>query len=201
MGYGTSRRIVIRMLGHLKVLEKRATIQFAAENPSRLAYALREALYASQFYPDMKRFWELRRKYRFDVREGCVVARYEEIDKPLDEFEFAVVDAKVIGETPASRADDLGAIAQEALSQATLPGVSTLDAVIGGVLKYSAQCEEVYFPDAILTEAEKERLYRWATGDGWKIVDNEEEGITLTQKGVPEAIVWKPKEGGENDDK
>ncbi len=194
MGYGTSRRIVIRMLGHLKVLEKRATIQFAAENPSRLAYALREALFASQFYPDMKHFWVLKKKYRFDVRDGCVIARYEEIDRDIGEFEFAVVNAKIIGETPASRADDLGAIAQEALSMATLPGVSTLDAVIGGAIKYSPQCEEIYFPDAVLTEAEKERLYRWATGEGWKIVDNEDEGITLTQKGVPEAIVWKPSE-------
>jgi hypothetical protein len=192
LGYATSRRTVIRMLGHLKVLEKRATIQFAAENPSRLAYAIREALFAAQFYPDFIRFKELRKKYRFEVREGCVIARYEEMDKSVDEFEFAVVDAKVIGETAASRADDLGALAQEALSTATLPGVSTLDAVIGGTIKYSPQCEEVYFPDAILTENEKERLFRWAVGEGWKIIDNEEDGITLTQKGVPEAIVWKP---------
>lgn len=189
--------MVTRILGYTNLLEKKATIKFNTEDPHRLAYWLREGLYAAEYHEPFRHLAALRDLYRFEVHRGCVIARYEPLVRRED-VDLATVDAEILSQSPDGIAAEMGEIMDAALSSTSLVGIVTLDEIIGGALKYGKAVEEIHYPDARLDEVELARLWRWTSVEGWKIIDSEEAGITLTQRDVPSEICWTPK-GGEKD--
>lgn len=190
MGYSTSRRTVTKMIGHLRLLEKRATIKFNTDDPSRLAYHLREALHAATFHDSFKPIAQLRDYYVFEVHPGFVIARWTGVSKK--ENLAGRLNAQIMSQDPNALAAEWGDEMDEALSGTTITEVSTLDEIIGAMIKYGRTVDEVYFPDSGLNVHDKERLYRWAVAEKWSMIDSEEEGLTLTQKDVPAEICWLP---------
>jgi hypothetical protein len=183
---------VTRILGHVKILEKKVTVRFNTADPQKLAYWLREGLFAARYHDAFRHIAQLSTLYRFEVHPGSVIARYEPSLRSED-VEMARVDAEILSQDPDAIASEMGDILDAALSSTTLVEVTNLDEIIGSAIKYGKAVEEIVYPDARLSEDDMGRLFRWASVEGWKIVDQEEAGITLTQREVPVEICWRPK--------
>ncbi len=76
----------------------------------------------------------------------------------------------------------------------TVPEVNTVLAIVGAVLTHKAS--EMYFPDAKLNESDLVALAGWATPAGYFIINNYDNGVTLT-KSNPGEMVWVPTGNGD----
>lgn len=174
MGYNTSIGPPRRMEEYLnRLLENRETVDFAADDPPSLAYKLREAIHASGYHDRYEHFEKLGELYEFKALDGRVRARYIGPEDP------DIVEG--VEETPPSQ-------------PMTIQEAQDLTSVVGAAMEVADKTDEIRFPNAILGETMKERLYGWATENGWKIIDHEEAGITLTKRDVADSIVWRPED-------
>lgn len=197
MTYNTSRRVCVRMHRFLKELDQqRTTIDFHSRDPKRLAYNLREAMYACEFHSDFKKYVGLRDYYTFHVMNDRVRARFKGVPEP--QVRYLEVERKAQKAGPKDtedllrEIDELGGAYQETLDTLPIPKVETLSEAIGASLRYGEACRELHFPDLRLSAQDMGRLYRWAREKEWKLVDNLEGGITLTKKKVDPELVWTP---------
>ena len=194
--YKTTRDIFTRHEQTLKILlENRVTHIFHTENPRRIAYQLREAISVAGLYDDLRAYAALRDLYSFELHPGFVRARWRGDDAITKvEIQADSVEADRSGEKELSN-DELeveGKLFKEKLDVATLPNLTTLSGVIEGVLRFGPRVLEVYCPDARLEEDDLARLFRWAKEKGWTLIDNEDAGLTLPHKDVPEELRWSP---------
>ena len=192
MGYSGSRFAVTEMLAYLKVLEHGDTVKFSTTEPTKLAYSLRQAFYAAQLHPEFEPFVELRHSYVIEAHGDYVIARHLGEPKKAGKSYLAEMHAEVIAEHPEAYLDRVGKAVDEVLSATSLPRVRSLDEVLGAMTKYGKSVEEVYFPDVRFKTEDMVRLHRWTEANEWKLIDNEEEGITVTQREVPPEIIWRP---------
>lgn len=192
MSYSTSRSAVFEMVDYLKLLDKRTSVKFSTSEPVRLAYRLRQAFFAARFYKDFDEYADLQNYYVVETRVGCVIARHLEYPKGVPRSE---VHAEIISEHPEAHMDRLGEAVDEVLSSTSVPRAASLDEVIGAMVKYGRAVEEIYFPDAKLKVEDMTRLHRWVVANEWQLINNEDEGVTITQREIPPEIVWRPPNG------
>ncbi len=191
--YNRSLATCLRMEEYLRELhDAQTTLDFFTNQPEVLAYKLREAMYAAQYHKDFLHIGKLRGKYKFLALDAKVRARWMSVDKPQMRF----LDRP--GPTGEARSPDspeeaqFGDFMSRTLDTVPVPEVRELMGVLAATMKYIPANEEVYFPNAILRESELRRLYVWAKEQGLKIINNEDQGVTLTKKKVDEELVWQP---------
>lgn len=213
MPYNTSRGVVVRMEQFLITLdESRGTVDFKTKDPKRLAYNLRESIYASAYHADFKKYAALRLVFRLHIIEPTILrARYIPVGEPIRAIVRDISPKKekgrrgprrrlvtLPGQDPIpimSEADAhfAGEEVVESLKGTTVQSVVDLAGIIGAMMHYGRTLE-VYFPDARLDENQLGRLYRWATGFKWKLIEHDGVGVTLSRRAdTPEEITWKPK--------
>lgn len=178
MGYNTTIGPPRRMREFLNRLKKhKRTMSFATENPSSLAYRLREAIYASQFHEKYEHYHELSALYTFEERDGEVRARFRGMrPKQVETEEGEPVEPEDVPGRPAM----------------TVQEATTLEGVVGAAMQHGNGTNEIRFPGAILSTRQKEKLFAWAEENDWQIIDQDEGGLTLTRKEVPPEITWRP---------
>lgn len=191
--YNVSKATCVRMKRYLEQLQLEETMEFPSDDPEKLAYRIREAVYASAFHPEFKHFARFRYLYRFEILKDRVRAKVMLPEKATAQPEG--LDDSVDDLTPdkVAEIDNFGKKIRDVLSTVTVTNVEELSGILGAVLKYGKENPEIYFPNAVLEEADLDRLWRWASVKGWKIVNNEDAGVTLTKKDVPEEVTWQPK--------
>lgn len=221
MGYNTSPKTCEKageLLDHL--LQAKATMEFETDEPRKLGYILREAIYAARYSATHSRFTRLSELYTFCVRGNVLIAHYSpnrktrprisstrlvsqasRRERPVPAIEVARPTLVSHSEKPEESTDSTLPespglkIAREiavAMETAHLPGVRNLTSILGMVLIYGRKNDEIYFPNAELSENDLERLFRWAEAYEWKIVWQEDRGLTLTKKQLPEGVAWRP---------
>lgn len=175
MGYNKSYGPIRRMQKYLDaLLSSRRTMDFAAQEPAKLAYRLREAIAASEEWDRYEKYTVLKDWYRFECEEGHVRARYQLRVEPIEM------------KSKASETREVSTMPEVTVTEAT-----TVTAVVGAGLKFNSH-DEIRFPNAVLTPEEKLTLWKWCQTSGWEIIDHEEAGLTLTRKDVSEAILFRP---------
>ena len=205
MAYRTSRAPYEELKDILEgLLEHRETVEFYTDNPRRLCYRLREAIHASSFHKDLKKFLALKKLYAFEDRDGYVRARFRGSDD-ITKVEVKPDDRKSSrrqpGKTYPSRGPTIPPEALEAMTSeietaaetCTLENIGNLAGIIEGTKRYGNRALEVYFPQAFLDTGDLTRLHRWTSSEGWIIVNMEEAGLTLSKREIPEELQWKPK--------
>lgn len=185
MGYSTNVRVCIRMKPLLDRLESsEGNLLFRTNKPRSLAYKLREACFASRFHDDFQKYIHLGKEFSFrESTNGVLAVKKSEPrrlrDQPLHieaDPEEAIVGREI----------------KDAFDTATIPEAKNLADVIGATIKYGVHSTEVFFPSVALEPNDLARLFRWAEPNGWKIIWHEEEGVTLTQRSIPDELAWKP---------
>lgn len=194
MGYSKARSAVERVLPILNELYyKRQTVSLAASDSVALAYKLREAIYASQFHKDLEHLTGLKTMYEFRQMPGRVMCSFLGVDHsvvPALYTEEAAAPAEEVKEFYAQVTPIRSEEPEPSKMQ--LPDVETLHGVVGAVLRFGGTHEEIYFPDALLTEEEKEKLLSWCESSDaeWGFIDHETAGITLTRAEIAEELLW-----------
>lgn len=220
MVYSKTKTTIKKSLEFLhQLLNADAEVVFETDNPHMTAYFLREAIYASQFHPEYKEFEKLREMYSFSVQPGRVVAYRTRSRRPT----VSRVVVNPLGKAPdrierkkARQTEDPPKISHsekpeeskphpmeaaarevaEAVETAELAGVRSLTAILEMTLTYGRKSKEIYYPDATdLSQEDLKRLWRWCEEYEWKIIWQEDKGLTLTKKEVPNDIVWSPDSG------
>lgn len=173
MGYNESYGTVRRMKRHLDELFRRQeTVDFSSDEPKSLAYKLREAIHAAQFWDQYEHYHQLKEYFQFEVRPDRVRCRF-------------------MSPEPVTISDSQGKTRDEETDKMIVNDVDSLMAVIGAAMEHENE-SEIFFPSAVLLDPDKSRLHGFAKDSGWKIIDHEEGGVTLTKKEIPEEIQWTP---------
>ena len=177
MGYNLSRFSVNRNLPQLDLLLKsECDIRFATNDPSKLAYKLREALLSAREFEDLAHYYDRINPHFIFVEEShAVVAKYHYVSTgvPLGEVDVQQ-DSK-----PA------------APKRGTLAEARTLLDVIGGGVE-GDEYEDICFPNVVLSPKDQQSLWDWAQTTEWEFIDHQEKGLTLTKREGFEGIVWRP---------
>jgi hypothetical protein len=177
MGYTISRASVIRNKEQLEqLLKMKQTLVFKnISNPTRLAHKLREAIAASGEFDEFKHLAELKTMYRFRTGSNTVIAQYEVTSvEPEPVNKDNIQEPKPIVPEKKTIPEPLG----------------ELD-VVATALKFSKEIE-IHFPNAILSEEGKTKIWRWTQTVDWNYIDHDGAGLTLTKKDIPEEVKWQP---------
>jgi len=179
VGYNLSRYSVSRNLPQLDLLLKsECDIRFETTEPRKLCYKLREALLASQKFKDLIHYYdEINPHFTFIEESDAVLARYNSVSDGVPVGEMDVrEDSGLAGPTKGTevRARQL------------------LDVIASGIEGDKEGYEEIYFPNAVLSVYDKDRLWAWTETTSWGFIDHSEKGLTLTKSEEFEDIVWRP---------
>lgn len=177
MGYNKTIGPPRRMKEFLeKLLSRKRSMSFATDNPSSLAYKLREAIHASQFHDKYEHYHRVSSLYKFEEHPGEVRAVYVGVKpRTVKEGEDGEAEQEA-PERPAMNVEE----------------VQTLEGVVGAAMEYGGSTDEIRFPNAVLPPGQKEKLFAWTDENDWRIIDQDEGGLTLTRRDVPEEITWSP---------
>ena len=170
MPYNTSKAVVHRSRRYLdEMLRAGKSITFPTSDPKRLAYRLREAIYTTTRYKDFTIYHPLHENFRIRPKSGWVEAEY--IGPPTD----VSLDAEA--------------------AVFTVAEVTSLNEVVGAVIKFGSRIEEIHFPNARLSLADLRVIWEWGHKDGWNLIWHDDLGITITRRqGVSEEFFWSPPE-------
>lgn len=170
MPYTRSRGAVQRVEPILReLLTATDDVIYQSLEPQKLSYQLHEALKSAGIYPEYAHYSALRDKFTIRLRAGKVVAEIKH--RPL-------VALKVVTDPH---------------SKMTIPEVNTVLGIVGAAVTHKAG--EIYFPDAKLDESNLLTLSGWATPAGYFIINNYDNGVTLT-KTDPGVVSWTPSGNG-----
>jgi hypothetical protein len=169
MSYNLSRASVERMRHYLDVLLEPGTHIFAAENPSSLAYRLREAIMAAAGVEVFAKYAGLRGKHRIRVRPGQVICEAIGPERALVDGAYPIASMHV-------------------------EDAKTFVAVLGAATKFS-HVMELIFPHVNLKFDEKQKLLAWTQDKSWQYIDHEGAGITLTKHEVDADLLWGEDDG------
>jgi hypothetical protein len=167
MAYNRTHKSILRVKSYLDAMvSARSSLEWAADEPQKLAFKLREAIAAAR---------------AFTIKDNT----YAPYASLAARFMIKCLPGKVI----ALPRETFGVQALEALrSRMTVNGVSSLLEVMGAAIEHNA--EELYFPSAEnWPDADILKLYNWATQKSYFIIVGE--GITLTRTDPGEAK-WEP---------
>lgn len=203
MSYNLSKKTVYRNARYLDDLCSHQTLHFPSKDSQELARSIREALRAAEFHGagEFPRYQELRFWYVFKAKKGYVEARFigppdvgiapSQVPGIVKEVREAEVPAPT--PIPAPVAVEKKEPTVFVPTQKTLTDVISLEGIVGAGISFAVECDELNFPNAILSEEEMNILYTWTQNDKtWKLIDEEEAGLTLTQKEVESIYLWRP---------
>lgn len=187
MGYSRSKKVIVRHLEQLEALaEAKETRVFPTEAPGRLAYKLREAVYACQFHEEYKKLHRIHFLFAFKEEADQVVAEYKAPPNPLIPKATGSPNVKSAQEpVEEEEADPTPQLLRRSVSDA----YDLMD-VLGATMA-SPEVEEFHFPNATLPLDEKKLLFNWAKEKEWNYIDHDDAGLTITKAEVPEEILWK----------
>lgn len=185
MTYNTSKAVVYRNIRYLDdMLSARQTLTWPVSVPKELAYRIRESLYAARQHEEFLRFHILYDWYRVRTKPGYVEVEY--IGPPTE------ITSESGGSTPHT---------VFAPKPMVVPEADSVEAIVGACIKLKVRADELNFPSVHLTYDELYVLFRWGSTEvpPWKLINHDEQGITLTRrKNVEEAFLWQP--SGDNKD-
>jgi hypothetical protein len=105
MSYSKSKRVVRQYESYLsKLLSAQTSITFPDRNPSRLGYKLREAIFASQFFPDTKQYANLQSKFLFRLKSLAITC---ELRDQIETYDSVSVLKQVKAEVVIQEVDSL----------------------------------------------------------------------------------------------
>ena len=145
-------------------------------SPEKLAYLIREAIYASRFHEDLRHYAEIWPFYQLKVGKDHVMAYWTGIGPMPGEGE---VMASVIK------------LETSIMDRVEVLGSHEFLDVIGTLIN-AGEATELYFPHTKLEPDAMVQLYEWCTGRGWRMIDHADEGMTVTKKSVDPEIEWRP---------
>lgn len=207
MPYNVSKGVVVRNHRYLQdMAEAKRTLMWPSADPKRLAYRIREAMYATQYHDEFKGLVWLRDFYEIGVEQGAVRARWMGPEHEGEPFKrkgglkrgqpSPPTNGKGYPLPPELGGYQSGAIPHDPpmgpLAVMELRDVTTLEGVVGAGIRFKEEAEEIKLPSAILGHDAKMKLWRWGQTSGWRFIDHEEDGITLTRKPVDEELLWSP---------
>jgi hypothetical protein len=176
VGYTKTRAVVKRNLEQLERLYRaKTTLTFKSDNPTELAYKLREAIAAAKEFSEYEHLAELRTMYKFRTAPGRVIALYSVTEAPVETAEASV-------KTPEKK--------RKRKRKVVVDAVTLLD-IVGAMIDFVDE-EEVQFININLSEEDLFKAFVWGKENGWKLINHEEAGITLTKRDVPEEVLWTP---------
>lgn len=163
MGYSKNKEKVERVRKLLdQMLGTSVDLRWESDNPHMLAYHLREAMTIAQ-KNHIEPYEELKDKFTIRNRGTFVLA---EVKKSLD----------------------IVAQLQTAMAKVVLEDETTVVAIVGAAITHKA--EELFFPNAVLSEDDLKQLYTWTEKNGYFIVAADL-GATLTKRD-PGPAKWSP---------
>lgn len=170
MPYNTSKAVVNRSRHYLdEMLHNPRTLTWPAVSPRKLAYQLREAVYAAKRHKEFAIYHPLHDNFRFCEYPGYVEGKY--IGPPV---------------TPSGMVIVQGITVEEA---------TDIRGVVGAVIKYGASVDELRFPNVRATDEDLAVVYKWGMNEKptWRLISHEDSGITMTRRtGLDEIFFWKP---------
>jgi hypothetical protein len=171
--YNISKRAVQRMSAYLEAMYAgQRTMTWPSKEPEKLARRIREAMTAVQHHPQYERYIPLKILYVLHARSGFVEAEWVGTEEGVAQGVAAIPTI---------------------VQPLTLPDIYDLEGIVGAAIAYAAETDELTFPEAIISEEDKNTLYLWTIADGlWKFIDQDDAGITLTRKEVEAFLLWEP---------
>ncbi len=140
MGYSKSKKAVFKVKYYLdKLVEADINVAFGTNHPKTLAYNIHNGIHAAQYYPDAKRYHDLRNKFEITFSGNqvkCTLKERMDFDEPKP-TDIINVD---------SVTDALG--------------------VISAVIKYKASV--IHFPDYD-QESSTEIIENWCSANGYNL--------------------------------
>lgn len=179
MSYSRTPRKLNRMrpyLNELRAADAAATdVSWPSHDPQKLAYDLRDCLASTRLFPEFVTFSPLAERYEIRVKPGRVQAHRLVPDSKAPREEEAVKPL-----TPTALLE--------------LKDINDLPSLIGAAIHFREQADELTFPLAVLDTHDKNTLWAWcrASEVGWKMIDHDEAGITLTRREVPDDVLFTP---------
>lgn len=165
MGYSRSKQTLERVRPVLDLVlgfRDLQAIRFPSKNPTKLCYAIRDALAVVKSLPDTsqeKKYTTITEKYRIRIKQDHILF------EPREEVSFS---------DPIAELAKLRTEAQMDVVEAT-----SLIEVVGAVVQHKA--EKMVFPNAHFVDGDFERLQRWAALNNYKVT--EIEPLTLSRHG------------------
>lgn len=177
MPYNTSEAAAMRMKRYLDDMKDgRNVIRWPTREPKRLARQIREAMAAARFQATEKEksawmpYLDLRFFYQIRSRDDYV-------------------EAKWIGPEDGPKMESA-----KIPKPMEVEGVRDLQSVVGAILDMEQDAIEVHFPDAQLTQDGLLTLHKWCEKNSWTLIDEQENGVTITQRDVDDILAWDPEE-------
>jgi hypothetical protein len=167
MGYTNRNSTIKRVEQFLKQMvdakDSLTWVTDGSEQTRKLAYYLREAIsYARRNGETYPEYAELRDKFILRERDKKLIAEIREYTPVL--------------------------MMAQALSKMQVNGVGDVMGIVGACVQHGA-AKEIYFPDASLTDADCDILYKWGLVSGYHLIVGE--GVTVTKED-PGEIKWTP---------
>lgn len=187
MAYNLTRFSVMRNKDILDtaIQAKGASLKIWTNKPRELAYKLREAVAASEKFEDTSYIHRTFKDYVIRVGENFVlIERRERIE---------ITKTEVLGGPAVEMKEPEPKQETLPLPPRIVPEVTTLPEILLTVTseREDTPVEEYIFPSAQdLSPNAKKRLNDWAKAAGWKYIDQDEKGLTLTRKDVPEELLF-----------
>jgi hypothetical protein len=170
MPYNISKAVVNRSRRYLdEMLNNPRTITWPAVSPRKLAYKVREALFAAKRHKDFAIYHLLHDNFRIREYPGYVEAEY--IGPPVNALGTTIVEGVTVEEA------------------------TDIRGVVGAVIKYGVTVDEIRFPNVRATDEELAIVYKWGMNEKpiWRLISHEDNGITMTRRqGLDEIFFWKP---------
>lgn len=177
MPYNTSEAAAMRMKRYLDDMKDgRDVIRWPTREPQKLAHRIREAIAAArhQAREKGKSVWipytELKYFYQLHAKDGFVEARW-------------------IGPEGGPKLEHAKIPKPE-----TVKDVRDLQSIVGVILEMNQDAIEIHFPDAELTKDGLMTLHKWCGKNDWTLIDEHENGVTITQRKVDDILAWDPEE-------
>ena len=160
MGYSKSKKAVFKVKYYLdKMLESKVNISFQHRNPAKLAYSLHNAFHAARFFPDTKRYADLRGKFEITYHNQVVECTRKE------QFEFTEPDP---------------------IDVVSISDIFDPLSVISSAIKYKASI--MNFPDYDPSIMTTTIIENWCQSNGYKLEPGEDNGITLIRGELTDGI-------------
>jgi hypothetical protein len=202
MAYSKGKRAVMKVLEFLEELaaSEGEEVLIRTPEPEKLRRALREGVSAAQWHKEYRRLYEALggRKLQLKIDEtfGLVkakrVLREEGEVVKVPKMEGEIVERKAVVESPKEKPKARESERRKVQRRKVVEEVRTAKGVVDGMAGTGERIREVSFVNARLSEEEMGLLWKWAVSEGWKIIGEVGEEVSLTKLNVPGFLVWEP---------
>lgn len=183
MGFNKSEKAILRVKRYLDdMLSGQHTVSWPSSAPRKLQRMIYDGMHAVEGKKEYNLYWNLRLWYRIRVKDGYVEAEWRGVG--------------IIPSLPGI-ADDIPRTTIVPVETREFKDIGTAEGIVGVVISYNHQCNEMYFPDAIeLSDHELNTIYIWLSKEHpeWKLINQVDHGVTVTKRDVNPIYYWHPPE-------